>query len=218
MFEAKAAEKRTEMQNILFKLAESATSLSSELEKSHQLVETLKTQRGGNQSSVLMDLGPKKGPNPGKAKPKKVGMSVINPTSKKRKVAHELCSFRNGFHNGDLGVAILGNKVTLTVGKGSTVINLDMFEAKAAEKRTEMQNILFKLAESATSLSSELEKSQQLVETLKTQRGGNQSSALMDLGPKKGPNPGKAKPKKIGMSVINPTSKKRKVAHGVVFD
>ncbi|XP_052766921.1 uncharacterized protein LOC128207817 [Mya arenaria] len=126
--------------------------------------------------------------------------------------------FRNGFHNGDLGVAILGNKVTLTVGKGSTVINLDMFEAKAAEKRTEMQNILFKLAESATSLSSELEKSHQLVETLKTQRGGNQSSVLMDLGPKKGPNPGKAKPKKVGMSVINPTSKKRKVAHGVVFD
>jgi hypothetical protein len=40
----------------------------------------------------------------------------------------------------------------------------------------------------------------------------------MDFGPKKGVNPAKAKPKKTGMSVVNPTSKKRKAATGVVFD
>jgi len=124
--------------------------------------------------------------------------------------------FRNGFNNGDLSVAVVGTKVTLTIGKGATTITLDLFEAKAAEKKLEMQTVLFRLAESATSLASELEKTQQLVDTMKTQRGGNAGAAMMDLGPKKSPT--KAKPKKVGMSVINPTSKKRKAAHGVVFD
>lgn len=134
-------------------------------------------------------------------------------------ICHDLCFlFRNSFNSGDLSVVVIGNKVTLNIGKGSSVFSIDLYEAKAAEKKSEMQNVLFHLAELATTLSADLDKANQLVDTLKTQKGTGASNAFMDLGQKKGPNPAKAKPKKVGMSVINPGSKKRKAAHGVVFD
>lgn len=129
-----------------------------------------------------------------------------------------LTRFRNGFHTGDLSVAIVGNKVTLTLGKGSSTVSIDLYEAKAAEKKIEMQNVLFRLAESATKLATDLDKANQTIDTLKTQRGTGQAQAFMDLGPKKGSKAAKTKPAKVGMSVLNPTSKKRKAAHGVVFD
>ena len=125
---------------------------------------------------------------------------------------------RNGFSSGDVSVAVIGNKVALTVGKGSSVLNFDLYEAKAADKRTEMQKVLFRLAESATSMESDLSKAKQTIDALKAQKGAANTAAFMDLGPKKGANPAKNKPKKTGMSVLNPTSKKRKAAHGVVFD
>ena len=113
---------------------------------------------------------------------------------------------------------MIGNKVALTVGKGSSILNFDLYEAKAADKRTEMQKVLFRLAESATSMESDLNKAKQTIDALKAQKGAANTAAFMDLGPKKGANPAKNKPKKTGMSVLNPTSKKRKAAHGVVFD
>ena len=125
---------------------------------------------------------------------------------------------RNSFVSGDLNVAVIGNKVTLTVGKGTATVNMDLYEAKAADRKTEMQNVLFRLAEASTSLSTELEKANQTIDNLKMQKGVAQNTAFMDLGPKKGVNQAKQKPKKTGMSVLNPTSKKRKAAQGVVFD
>ena len=115
-------------------------------------------------------------------------------------------------------MAVIGTKVALTVGKPSSKLSFDLFEAKAADKKTEMQKILFRLAENATSLESDLSKAKQTIDTLKAQKGAGNAAAFMDLGPKKGANPAKNKPKKTGMSVLNPTSKKRKAAHGVVFD
>lgn len=128
-----------------------------------------------------------------------------------------LTRFRNGFHTGDIDVAVIGNKVTLTVGKGSSILTMELFEAKAADKKTEMQHVLFRLADTATKLSADLDKTKQQLDTLKAQKGpvgGN----FMDLGPKKAQNPAKVKPPKAGMSVLNPGSKKRKAPHGVVFD
>ena len=80
-----------------------------------------------------------------------------------------------------------------------------------------MQSVLFRLADLASSLETKLSAANKTIDTLKSQNaktGGLQH--LMDLGPKKGA--AKSKPKKVGMSVLNPTSKKRKAAQGVVFD
>lgn len=129
-----------------------------------------------------------------------------------------LMIFRNGFHTGDLSVAVVGKKVTLTIGRGSSTLSVDLYEAKAADKKSEMQSVLFRLAETSTKLANNLEKVNQMVDTLKAQKGTGQAQAFMDLGPKKGQNPAKLKPSKAGMSVLNPSSKKRKAAHGVVFD
>lgn len=126
--------------------------------------------------------------------------------------------FRNGVQSGDLQVNVLGNKVHLKVGKGSATVDFDLFEAKAAEKKVEMQEVLFWLAEQSTKLSHDLELANQTIDSLKATKGAGPTSAFMDLGPKKGQNPNKNKPKKVGMSVLNPSSKKRKAAHGVVFD
>ncbi|KAL4237917.1 hypothetical protein ACF0H5_002627 [Mactra antiquata] len=125
--------------------------------------------------------------------------------------------FRNGFQAGDLSVSVVGKRITLYVGKGSAPLTIDLYETNAAVKKTEMQSVLFRLADSATELSTALEKSNQLVDSLKAQKGAGQGAAFMDLGPKKG-SPTKNKASKVGMSVLNPSSKKRKAAKGVVFN
>ena len=43
-------------------------------------------------------------------------------------------------------------------------------------------------------------------------------NTFLDLGSKKVGGQDKAKPRKTGMSVVNPASRKRKAATGVVFD
>ncbi|XP_063425749.1 uncharacterized protein LOC134709520 [Mytilus trossulus] len=127
-----------------------------------------------------------------------------------------LARIRKCFLDADLSISFVGTRATLSVGKSSVTISFDLFEAKAAEKKVELQNILFRLATTATSLEIDLEKANKTIDTLKAQK--SQNTGLMDFGPKMGTNPAKVKPKKTGMSVVNPTSKKRKAATGVVFD
>ncbi|XP_035824988.1 uncharacterized protein LOC101853306 isoform X2 [Aplysia californica] len=128
-----------------------------------------------------------------------------------------LC-IRNGFTSGDISVARVGTKLTLTVGKGGSTISLDLFEARAAEKKNEFQSILFRLAESCSHLETQLTAANQQVDALKAQKAsGRGIDALMDLSPKKGAGQNKTKQNKAGMSVINPSSRKRKAATGVVF-
>ena len=113
----------------------------------------------------------------------------------------------------------IGTKVTLTVGKGSSAIELDLFEAKAAEKKSELQSLLFRLAENCGQLEKQLDTANQQIEVLKSQKGSASGlSVLADLSPKKGQGQAKPKTTKVGMSVINPSSRKRKAATGVVFE
>lgn len=113
---------------------------------------------------------------------------------------------------------MIGNKITLTIGKGAVALTFDLYESKAAEKKTEFQDILFKLALYSTKIEEELATANRTMDNLKAQAGNTGAgNAVMDLGSKREAH-GKNKPQKVGMSVVNPTSKKRKAATGVVFD
>ena len=115
----------------------------------------------------------------------------------------------------------MGVKVNVTVGQGSKALNFDLYEAKAVEKKVELQTVLFHLAEKTSVLESKLEKTTNDFDALKKQKasGAGVSGLGLDLdGGKGGKNQPKAQPKQVGMSILNPSSKKRKVARGVNFD
>ena len=124
---------------------------------------------------------------------------------------------RKWFLDGDLDVSMIGTKITLTVGKGPSALSFDLFESKAAERKIEMQDVLFRLANFSTKLQNDLSTANKSIENLRAQKSAAGAAPFMDLGPKKS-NPAKSKTTKAGMSVVNPTSKKRKAATGVVFD
>lgn len=98
-------------------------------------------------------------------------------------------------------------------------MDFDLFETKAAERKTELQSVLFRLAEQTSVLETKLSAANQSLDKLRAQKTSTSGiNALMDLGAKKGGGHAKAKPRKTGMSVVNPASRKRKAATGVVFD
>ncbi|KAJ8308850.1 hypothetical protein KUTeg_013724 [Tegillarca granosa] len=124
---------------------------------------------------------------------------------------HEI---EKAFLDGDLSVAMVGTKAIITIGKGAASFNFDLYEAKVVEQKTDLQSVLFRLAETNDNLETELTKANKTIENLKAQKGGG-GPAFMDLGPKKDGHQARVKPNKTGMSVINPTSRKRKAATGV---
>ncbi|ESO87659.1 hypothetical protein LOTGIDRAFT_234912 [Lottia gigantea] len=131
------------------------------------------------------------------------------------------CSkIRNGFVAGDISVAKVGTKMKLSIGKGTSSIAFDLYEAKAADKKTDMKNVLFRLAEKAINLEQKLSVANQKIDKLQLEKSANKgTNPIFDTGSKRGAAASsKAKPKKAGMSVVNPNSKKRKAATGVVFD
>lgn len=98
-------------------------------------------------------------------------------------------------------------------------MEFDLFETKAAERKTELQTVLFRLAEQTSMLEAKLSAANQSLEKLRAQKtSASGMNTFLDLGTKKVGGQGKAKPRKTGMSVVNPASRKRKAATGVVFD
>ena len=116
---------------------------------------------------------------------------------------------------GAISLSETGKRMNLSLGRGSQAVDFDLFEAKAVEKRVELQHILFRLADKTCDLETRLEKAEKTIEGLQQQKGagGSGLGGLVDLGgdgKKKGPP--RAPPKQAGMSVINPGSRKRKAA------
>jgi hypothetical protein len=129
---------------------------------------------------------------------------------------HFLFIYRSAFLSNQIDVSQIGIKVILSVGQGTSAFSYDLYEMKSADKKTELQTLLFMFAEKVSSLESKLKTAQQNVDNLSRQSKGGSSGFLdFDTGKKTG---AKVQHKKAGMSVINPSSKKRKAAQGVVFD
>ena len=54
---------------------------------------------------------------------------------------------RSEFESGSISVAQIENEIALTVGTGIPSLCCDLYEAKASERKTELQTILFRLAD-----------------------------------------------------------------------
>jgi len=67
-----------------------------------------------------------------------------------------LLSNRSGFESGAISVATIANKVSVTIGAGMSSLCYDLYEAKASEKKTELQTILFRLADTVSELTEQL--------------------------------------------------------------
>jgi len=85
------------------------------------------------------------------------------------------------------------------------------------EKRSELQRIMFRVADRSLSVEAKLKTTQEKLESLQ-RKPAAQNVFDMGLESKKKKTQPKAQPKQAGMSVINPGSKKRAAPKGVEFD
>ena len=107
----------------------------------------------------------------------------------------------------------------LSIGSGSKCLAFTLYEAKAVDKKIELQGLMFRLAEKATDLEGKLEKANSKIETMQNQKGAGPATGIggaFDIAGAERKQ--KVVPKKVGMSVINPGSRKRKAPRGVQFD
>ena len=68
----------------------------------------------------------------------------------------ELIINRSEFENGGISVAQKENKIAITVGTGIPSLCYDLYKAKASERKTELQTILFRLADRVSQLTEQL--------------------------------------------------------------
>ena len=63
---------------------------------------------------------------------------------------------RSEFESGSISVAQIENEIAITVGTGIPSLCYDLYEAKASERKTELQTILFRLADRVSQLTEQL--------------------------------------------------------------
>lgn len=127
---------------------------------------------------------------------------------------------RECLENGNLQVLPqAGGKMILSLSCPAERVDLDLFELPAAEKKLEIKSLVFSLAKNVLELQTQVkEYKQQLTEVLKQKEGSKHESLMPDLSGKGGTGKSLSRIKKpAGHSLINPSSKRRKAAAGVVF-
>ena len=63
---------------------------------------------------------------------------------------------RSEFESGRISVAQIENEIAITVGTGIPSLCYDLYEAKASERKTELQTIVFRLADRVSQLAEQL--------------------------------------------------------------
>lgn len=133
--------------------------------------------------------------------------------STQQRGANYLSDVCRTLETGDAQIIKVPNHLLLTLKRGSEQYEFNLYELPAAERRKEIEYLLFKLSSQLLSTQKQLKEVQDhLHEVLKT-TSSSEHRAFPD--PKNKPT---AKVKKLtGHSLVNPNSKKRKTATGVVF-
>jgi len=129
---------------------------------------------------------------------------------------------RTLFLKGDMTISESGDRINLSLnGQELTTVDLQLPEATLADKKKELQVILFHLADKLTETEKSLKAAETKVEMLEkklTNTSAGKSVFDMTSDVKRKKTAPKAPPKAPGMSVINPGSKKRTSPKGVQFD
>ena len=100
---------------------------------------------------------------------------------------------------------------------------MNLFEVTAAIRKNELQTILFRLADTVTSLETSAEAAEKAISKLRQQQGTSKDSGVggmvdYSVDGKRGRGVQKPVSKQPGMSIVNPGCRKRKIAKGVEFD
>jgi hypothetical protein len=129
---------------------------------------------------------------------------------------------RDAFKHKCIQVAEFGCKLKLSFGQGNNLIGVDLFEATAALRKTELQEIIFKMADRISVMEASSEKDQQTIMKLRQSQGSSKDSGVSGMTEYASDSKcGKVKEpatKQPGMSLVNPGMRKRKIAKGVEFD
>ncbi|XP_072173245.1 protein PAXX-like [Diadema setosum] len=128
----------------------------------------------------------------------------------------------HAFKLGDLSVSLgsQGQKVVLKVGSGSTALTYDLYKATQDECKSDLQKALFHFAQMCGSLEKRLTAKEEELAAVKKQKTNvpDQGNLLPDFELKKDSGNRPKVIKQQGLSLVNPSSKKRKAAKGVEFD
>ncbi|XP_065052744.1 uncharacterized protein LOC135681983 isoform X2 [Rhopilema esculentum] len=126
---------------------------------------------------------------------------------------------KESFQKSDVNISVLPQRMVLYFGSKPGSISLDLFEAACEQKKFGLQELLFKLADNIKTLERQLSEASQKLKQVEdaNKMESPQSSPFKDSGTKRlktVPKPRQLK----GSSVINPGSKRKKAAQGVLFE
>ena len=127
----------------------------------------------------------------------------------------DIFNFRRCFEKNQLLVAETPSGLSIDLGTGSETIPLLLSETTAEQSRSEMKRIIFGLYDTAHRIQKRVTDLENENATLRNEKLQNVSQdSLSSISAK----PTKVVTRNVGMSSLNPGSKKRKTAKGVNFD